>query len=297
MSLFRYNAGLFEEKSLSSIEEFGSHLDNDTVCWLNLYGLHDEKIFNYLMNELDIHSLVLEDISNLEHRPKVEYLENYNFIILKMLYKRQEDRDTSARQVSLIQGKNYVISFLETKEDTFLPIRERIRTGKGRLRNSGADYLAYGLMDAITDNYFVLLEKLGDDIEKLEEKLMQKPEKKTLSEIHYLKRDLILLRHSIWPLREVISFMQREESPIILPTTTPYLRDLYDHTIQIMDTVESFRDMTTAMIDLYMSSVSNRMNEVVKVLTIISTIFIPISFVAGLYGMNFNTGASIFQHA
>jgi len=198
-------------------------------------------------------------------------------------------------QVSLLVGRNYVISFQEKCGDVFDPIRERIRTGKGRIRNSGADYLAYGLMDAVTDNYFLLLENLGDQIEDLEDELAEAPTRDTLAEIHGMKRDLIHLRHSIWPLREVISTLQRESSPFIGPAVIPYLGDLYDHTIQVIDTVEGFRDMLTGMLDLYMSSVSNRMNEVMKVLTIISTIFIPLSFIAGLYGMNFSPEASPFN--
>jgi magnesium transporter len=193
-----------------------------------------------------------------------------------------------SEQVSLILGSNFVISFQESPGgDVFDPVRDRIRTGKGRLRKQGPDYLAYALLDAIVDNYFLVLEKLGERVEGLEEELITEPGQQTLHEMHALKREMIYVRRSVWPLREVVSGLERVESPLIKQSTGIFLRDVYDHTIQVIDTVETYRDMLSGMLDIYLSSVSNRMNQVMKVLTIIATIFIPLTFVAGIYGMNF----------
>jgi magnesium transporter len=201
-------------------------------------------------------------------------------------YDREESK-IKVEQVSLILGENFVISFQETEGDIFNPIRERVRNNKGRVRKMGADYLAYVLIDAVVDNYFLILEALGEQIESMEEELVANPTPETLQTIHNLKREMIFLRKSVWPLRELISGLERGESALIRESTGIYLRDVYDHTIQVIDTVETFRDMLSGMLDIYLSSVSNRMNEVMKVLTIIATIFIPLTFLAGIYGMNF----------
>jgi len=204
-----------------------------------------------------------------------------------MLYYDEEKHDITAEQVSIILGSNFVISFQEQEGDVFKFIRERIRNGKGRIRKVGSDYLAYALVDAIVDNYFIILEKLGEKIEEMEEELVTNPTPETLQTIHHLKREMIFLRKSVWPLREVISALERGEPTLIHESTGIYLRDLYDHTIQVIDSIETFRDMVSGMLDIYLSSISNRMNEVMKVLTIIATIFIPLTFIAGIYGMNF----------
>jgi magnesium transporter len=234
-----------------------------------------------------IHPLVLEDILHTGQRPKVEDLGDYIFIVLKMLYHDDQEDEMLGEQVSLLLGQNCVISFQEREGDIFNPIRERIRNSKGRIRRAGADYLAYALVDAIVDHYFVILEKMGEKIESLEEELVTNPTPETLQIIHKLKRNLIFLRKSVWPLREVINALERGESPLITEPTGIYLRDVYDHSIQVIDTIETFRDMVSGMLDIYLSSLSNRMNEVMKVLTIIATIFIPLTFIAGIYGMNF----------
>ena len=192
-----------------------------------------------------------------------------------------------AEQVSVILGSNFVISFQEIPGDVFDPIRDRIRNAKGRIRKMGADYLAYALLDAIVDNYFIILEKLGEKIEDMEEALVQNPTPETLQTIHHLKRETIFLRKSVWPLREVINSLERKESALIQEKTLIYIRDVYDHTIQVIDSVETFRDLVSGMLDIYLSSISNKMNNVMRVLTIIATIFIPLTFVAGIYGMNF----------
>jgi magnesium transporter len=214
-------------------------------------------------------------------------LEQYLFVILKMLFYDKETREIKPEQVSLILGSNFVITFQEREGDVFNPVRDRIRRGKGRIRKMNADYLAYALIDTIVDHYFVVLEKLGELVEELEEELVANPTTETLQAIHTVKIELIFLRRSVWPLREAVSSLERGESILIHESTNLYLRDVYDHTIQVIDTIETFRDMVSGMLDVYLSSVSNKMNEVMKVLTIIATIFIPLTFIAGIYGMNF----------
>ena len=224
---------------------------------------------------------------NTEQRPKIDDLEDYIFVVLKMLSYDSDQNQLRMEQISLVLGKNFVLSFQENTGDVFGPVRDRIRKAKGRIRKMGPDYLAYALLDAIMDNYFLVLEKLGEEIESLEEDLVSHPTPETVQKIHNLKRELIFLRKSVWPLREVINVLEKAETDLIQSRTLIFLRDIYDHTIQVIDTVETFRDMVSGMLDIYLSSVSNRMNEVMKVLTIIATIFIPLTFIAGVYGMNF----------
>jgi magnesium transporter len=256
------------------------------VTWINIEGIDSEAI-QKIDEHFGIHALVSEDIVCLGQRPKLEDYENYIFIVLKMIYFNQKVNDILDEQISLVLGPNFVISFQETEGDVFGPIRQRIREGKGRVRTMGADYLAYTLLDAVVDNYYVILEKCGDDIEALEDQIMEDPHKGIGQEIHQLKRDMIDLRKQIWPLREVIAGLQRNESRLIRKQTGVYLRDVYDHIIQVIDTVESFRDMLSGLHDIYLSSISNKMNEIMKVLTIFAVIFIPLTFIAGIYGMNF----------
>ncbi len=287
ITLIDYDEEHFQEKEVKTIEECFPFKDKPTVTWINIDGIHNIEPIEKIGKNFNLHPLLLEDIMSTEQRPKIEEFDNHLFIILKMLsYDKKED-ELKAEQVSLILGSNFVISFQESEGDVFDPARERIRTGKGRIRKTGSDYLAYTLMDAIVDNYFLILEKVGERIEDIEEELMADPTKETLQEIHKLKSDMIILRKSVWPLREVISGMERAESPLINDSTRTYLRDVYDHTIQVIDTIETFRDMLSGMLDIYLSSISNRMNEVMKVLTIIATIFIPLTFITGIYGMNF----------
>jgi len=235
----------------------------------------------------NLHHLVIEDIHNTYQRPKAEDYEDFLYIVLKMISWDENLNQAQAEQVSMILGKGYVLSFKEDPGDIFDPVRVRLREGKGRIRKSGADYLAYALLDQVVDNYFLVLENLGERIESLEEELTTNPSPATLKAIHHLKRELIFLRKSVWPLREAINSLERGDSSLFQAETLVYLRDLYDHTIQVMDTIETFRDMVSGMLDIYLSSISNRMNEIMKVLTIIATIFIPLTFIAGVYGMNF----------
>jgi magnesium transporter len=233
------------------------------------------------------HPLVLEDILNTDQRPKMEDYGDYLYIVLRSLDYNDQRGKIESDQISIILGPNFVFSFQEKEGDTFDRIRERIRTGKSRIRKMGADYLAYTLLDSIVDNYFIILEKLGERIEILEEQLITHPTPQTLQTIHDLKREMIFLLKAVWPLREVVGSLERGDSSLIQPSTRIYLRDLYDHTIQVIDNVETFREMIAGILDIYLSSVSNRLNSVMKVLTIIATIFMPLTFLAGIYGMNF----------
>lgn len=287
VTVIEYDREGFQEKEIEKIEESFILKDKPTVTWINLDGLHQTDIIEKVGAHFGIHPLVLEDIVHTGQRPKTEDHGDYIFTVLRMLYYDQEEEEIISEQISVILGPNYVISFQEREGDIFNPIRERIRNGKGRIRKAGADYLAYGLLDAIVDHYFLILENLGEKIESLEEELVTHHTPETLQMIHKLKTTMISLRKSVWPLREVIGGLERGESPLITEPTGIYLRDLYDHTIQVIDTIETFRDMVSGMLDIYLSSVSNRMNEVMKVLTIIATIFIPLTFIAGIYGMNF----------
>jgi magnesium transporter len=258
-----------------------------TVTWVNVNGLQNTKDLEELGECFHLHPLVLEDILNTDQRPKLDDYGDYLFIVLKMLHVKERQGEIVAEQISLIVGNNFVISLHENDQDVFEIIRERLKAGKGRIRRSGADYLAYSLLDLIVDHYFIILEDLGEVIEDLEAEVVSKPTPATLSQIHRLKREMIMLRKSIWPLREVISRLERSESTLIQDSTAVYLKDVYDHVIQIIDNIETFRDILSGMLDIYLSSVSNRLNEVMKVLTIIATIFIPLTFIAGVYGMNF----------
>jgi magnesium transporter len=287
LTVIDYDADHFFEKVVDSVEECFPFKETATVTWINVDGVQDAAVIERLGREFGIHPLVLEDIMTTTQRPKVEDLGSAVFVVLRMIESDQDGGRLTADQLSLIIGPNYVLSFQETPGDCFGPIRERLRGAKGRIRSLGPDFLAYAIIDAVVDHYFFVLEKLGERIDATEETLVDEPRREMLHEIHELKREMIGLRKSVWPLREVVSGLERLETPLIKPSTGPFLRDLYDHSIQVIDTVESYREMLSSMVETYLSSVSNRMNEVIKVLTIISTIFIPITFIVGLYGMNF----------
>jgi len=288
IAILDYDEANFQERETDAVDECVLFKNKPTVTWINIEGVHSVEVLEKLGECYGFHPLVLEDVMNTDQRPKLEDYSEYLYIVLKMLRFNDGNGGTVSEQISLIVGRNFLFSFQEGIEgDVFGPIRERIRSNKSRIRKMGADYLAYSLIDAIVDNYFSILEKLGEKVEILEEKIVSKPATETLREIHFLKREMIYLRKAVWPLREVINAMERGESPLVLESTRVYLRDIYDHTIQIIDTVETFRDMLSGMLDIYLSSVSNRMNAVMKVLTIIATIFMPLTFIAGIYGMNF----------
>ncbi|MFH1721854.1 MAG: magnesium/cobalt transporter CorA [Candidatus Altiarchaeota archaeon] len=291
ISFIDYDEKRFDERVVADVEECFPFKETPTVTWINIDGLHEVEIIEKIGKHFDLHPLLLEDIVHTGQRPKIEDFEGYLFTTLRMLSFEGETKEIKSEQLSLILGSNFVISFQETIGDVFDIVRERIRKGK-RIRKLGPDYLTYALLDAVVDSYFVILENLGEHIEDLEDELITDPSQETLHEIHALKREMLYLRKSVWPLREVISTLERSESKLIKKSTLIYMRDVYDHTIQVIDTIETYRDMVAGMLDTYLSSLSNRMNEVMKVLTIIATIFIPLTFIAGVYGMNFNPEAS-----
>jgi magnesium transporter len=287
ITVMDYDEAHFQEKEIKTIEECFLFKDKPTVTWINIDGLHQVEILEKLGECYGLHPLVLEDILNTDQRPKMEDYGEYLYIVLRMLNYNDKSSEIESEQISLVLGPNFVFSFQEREGDTFNPIRDRIRNSKGRIRKMGADHLAYTLLDSIIDNYFIILEKLGEKIEFLEEEVVTRPTPETLQTIHHLKREMIFLRKGVWPLREVISGLERGESSLIKESTRIYLRDVYDHTIQTIDTIETYRDMVSGMLDIYLSSISNRLNAVMKVLTIIATIFMPLTFLAGIYGMNF----------
>ena len=287
ISIIDYNEKQFHEETVATVEECSLFKEQPTVTWINVDGIHQIETIEKIGKQFDLHPLILEDIMNTGQRPKIEDFDHYIYIVLKMLQIGKNESEIHAEQISLIVGPNFVISFQEQAGDVFDHVRERIRSDKGRIRKLKSDYLAYALMDAIVDRYFVILEKLEDRIELVEDDLLTNPTPKTLQDIHSLKSEMIFLRKSIWPLREVVSRLERRESTLIQESTAIYLKDIYDHTIQIIDSIETFRDMLSGMLDIYLSTISNKMNEVMKVLTIIATIFIPLTFIAGIYGMNF----------
>jgi len=287
MTVMDYDADSWREKKLPAVEDCFPFRDTATTTWININGLHDTDLIHKIGTHFNLHPLVLEDIVHTGQRPKMEDFDDYLFIVLKMLYHCKDTREVRAEQVSLILGKNFVLSFQESEGDVFDPVRERIRKSRGRIRKQGSDYLLYSLMDAVVDNYFVVLEKIGGKTEALEELLMTDPRPEALAAIHSLRSETIFLRRSVWPLRDVIIGLEKGEPGLISEPVTLYFRDVYDHTIQVAETIETCRDLVSGMHDMYLSVVSNRMNEIMKVLTIIATIFIPLTFIAGIYGMNF----------
>jgi len=282
-----FNKDKLREKIVTKVEECFPFKKSPTKTWINVNGIHDVKVVEKIGKYFDLHPLVMDAIVNTNQRPKIEDFGKYLFVILKMIF-LDEHNKLNIEQVSLIVGSNYIISFQEADGDVFNNVRERIRNKESKIRKEEEDYLLYSLMDAIVDGYYSVLEYYGEKIETLEEELVEKPSTKTLNNIRRFKRDLLYFRKAAWPLREIISNLERGESRFIKKQTTFYLRDLYDHTIQIMDTIETFRDMVSGMFDVYLSSINNRMNEIMKVLTIIATIFIPLTFITGIYGMNFD---------
>jgi magnesium transporter len=292
ISLVEYDAHTIQERKIEQIEDVFHCLASSRVSWINIDGLGDIEVLQKLGNQFRIHPLVLEDMLNTGQRAKLDQFNHQLFVILHMVYDNPPD-DVVSEQVSIILGENYVITIQESPgRDVFDPIRERIREGCGNIRFMKADYLAYALIDSVTDNYFPVVESLGERMEAFQDTLLEQPTRERLQELHAFKRVIARIRHSIWPQREVISQLVRIESQLIADRTKPFLRDCYDHTLMILDLIESFRDVTTGIMDLYISSLSMRTNEIVRVLTVISSIFIPLTFIVGLYGMNFDTNVS-----
>jgi len=287
ITVMDYDGAHFEERAIEDIEDCIPFHTSSTVTWINVDGLHETGIIARLGSYFELHPLIQEDILNTNQRPRYQNGETYLFVVLRMLSYNGAQKCVESEQVSLIMGSGFVLSFQERPGDVFNPIRDRIRREGGRVRKNGADYLLYCLVDAVVDNYFNILESFGERIETIEEELLSNPTEALLKQVHNLKRDLITLRRSVWPLRELVNLLDKTESRLITATTHPYLRDLYDHTIQVIETVETFRDIAASLQDIYLSSISNRLNSVMKVLTIIATVFIPLTFIVGVYGMNF----------
>ena len=287
VSFLDYDENSLQEQVVTDLKDCLKLKDKPTVSWINVNGLHDVGIVERLGLHYGLHPLVMEDILNTGQRPKAEDYEQYLYVVVKMLRCDEGSQEIQAEQVSLVLGSGFVLSFQERRGDVFDQVRERIRNSKGRIRSMGVDYLLYSLLDSIVDGYFATLEAIGERLERLQDEVTSDPAKNTLQQIHNLKREMVHLRKSVWPLREAISSLQRSESGLISPPTRVFLRDVYDHTVQVVDTMETLRDMVAGLLDTYLSSLSNRMNEIMKVLTIIATIFIPLTFVAGIYGMNF----------
>jgi magnesium transporter len=285
--LMDYDGAEIRERTLERVQDSFPFAGAPTVTWVNVDGLHDVDLVQAVGEEFGVHHLVLEDILSPGQRPKVEEYDQYIFVVLRMLSFDVETETIASEQLGLIVGERFVFSFQERPGDVFEPVRERLRQAKGRIRSRGSDYLAYALMDAIVDSYFRILEHVGDRIEELEELAISDPSQAVMHRIHHLKREMLILRRAVWPVREILGSLSRGEVAFVAEETHVFLRDAYDHAVQVIDTVETLRDVLTGAMDLYMSGVSNRMNEVMKVLTIIATIFIPLSFFAGLYGMNF----------
>jgi len=284
--LCEYDESHFQEREIPSLEGVLPPPDEKTVAWIHIDGLQEIPLLEQMGSVFGLHPLILEDILNTEQRPKSEDHGDYIYIVLRLFH---EDAGGALipEQVSIVLGPNWLISLQEKKGSLLDPVRERLRNEKGRLRKTGADYLAHALLDAIVDSYFVILDKFGEKIETLEEALVGRPSPMTLGAIQALKREIIFLRKSVWPLREMLGGLGRSDSPLIHEPSVIYFRDVYDHAVQVIDTIETYRDMLSGMLDIYLSSISNRMNEVMKVLTVIATVFMPLTFLAGIYGMNF----------
>lgn len=288
MTLVEYGPGALEIRPLGTPAEAAAARETSLVSWVDIIGLHDAALLEEIGRGFGIHPLVLEDIANTDQRPKLDFGEDQFFLVAKMLRLGKDGAmEVDVEQVSFVVGPKFLLTFQEKEGDVFEPVRERIRQNKGRLRKCGPDYLAYALLDLIVDNYFVVLEQLADEIDALEAEVLGVTEQSVTKRIHQLKHTLLLIRKATWPLREMITSLLREESPLVASTTDPFLRDLYDHTIHIMDTIETYRDMLSGLLEVHFSNINNRMADVMKVLTIIATIFIPLTFVAGVYGMNF----------
>lgn len=272
------------EQTLDDWRQVQGFVTRYPVCWVNVDGLGDREVLTGLGEVFSLHPLALEDVINVHQRPKVEQYDQHLFVIARMLTLGQR---LETEQLSLFLGTGYVLTFQEHPGDCLDPIRERLRKAGGRLRRAGADYLAYALIDAVVDSYFPVLELFGERLETLEDEIVAHPDVSTVTQIHQAKRDLLTFRRAIWPERDALNALLRDDTPLVTAETRLYLRDCYDHTIRLIDILEVYRELASGLLDFYMSSISNRMNEVMKVLTVIATIFIPLTFIAGVYGMNF----------
>lgn len=287
ISVFDYNATECIEKKDVTLEDALYYLNTANTTWINIHGVEDADAIAIIGKKFGLHPLMLEDIMSLGQRSKLDDYKDTIYIVVKMLTYNEKTHKACEEQVSLVLGKNYVISFLESNNSIFQPISERLLQANSRMTERGADYLCYALLDSLVDNYFIILEKVDAKLEHLEMELFDDPIPGTLQKIHLVKREINFIRKSIWPMREVISNFRRIDSKLIQDSTKLYIQDVYDHTIQAIDTIESFRDLTSGMLEIYISNLSQKLNEVMKVLTVVATIFVPLTFVASVYGMNF----------
>ncbi len=287
ITVMDYDANTFKEQMLDNIEEAFACKTSQTTTWINIDGLSDTGIVEKIGRNFDLHPLVLEDIVVPSQRPKLEDYDDYLYIVVRMFRYDHAHNEVLSEQISMILRNNCLITFQETVGDVFDNVRDRLRGNKGRARKMGVDYLAYCLIDAIVDNYFSVLDTYSEKVERLEDDLLSSPEPHTLSKIHEFKRELTLLRKNVWPMRELTAALQRTDSQLFQESTKIYLRDVYDHTIQIIDTIESLRDIVASLLEIYLSSLNTKMNAQMKMLSLIATIFMPLSFFAGVYGMNF----------
>lgn len=284
IDVIHYNNNFYNQTEMKNIPE---NIEGGLITWINIDGLNDINLIKEIGTKFSIHPLVLEDILNTNQRPKVDEYKEYVHITMKIAIYDEAAEKTNLEQLSMILGKNYLISFQEKKSQIFKPIIKRLKNPQSSFRNLGSDYLCYAIIDTIVDSYFSVLESIEDKIELFEDKVINNASRETLKEIYELKREMIIFRKAIWPLREVVNCLQRGDLSFIDESTLVYFRDVYDHVYEIIDTSQLFIDIITGMLDTYLSSVSNKMNEVMKFLTIFSTIFIPATFLAGVYGMNF----------
>lgn len=280
------------ERNLTDLHDVAGFLKSYPVTWINVDGLGDAALIEKLGQIFHLHRLALEDVVNVHQRAKVDEYDDVLFIVTRMVDLK---RGAATEQISLFVGENFVLTLQEEAGDCWDPVRERIRKKMGRIRHVGPDYLAYALLDASIDSYFPVLEAYGERIDVLEDDVLLRPDRTTIDQIHQIKSELLVVRRAIWPHREAIAHLSRDSTPLISDSTRVYLRDCYDHVVQIVDLVETYRELTADLKDLYMSAVSNRINETMRVLTIVSTIFIPITFIAGIYGMNFDPSSSPFN--
>lgn len=287
ISLLEYSENELIEEDNVSLETCLKRSEASRMTWIQVEGVYDTSIIDAIGSHFHLHSLILEDVVNTTQRAKLDTYQDQVFIVMRLLKYSEETHDLKDEQVSIVFGPNYLITFLENEENILKPIKERLRQGSNRLRTKGPDYLAYALLDLVVDQYFVVLEKVDIDLDHLEEELEHFPQSNTIGKIQKAKREMIFLRKSIWPMREVVSRFQRLEQPLVNASTQVYLRDVYDHLVQTIDIIEGFRDVVAGMMDIYLSNINIRMNEIMKVLTIVSTIFVPLTFISSLYGMNF----------
>jgi magnesium transporter len=287
IQIIEYDEHTLTEHDISDAHELAAHLESGKLLWINIDGLGDAEALTLLGKRFNLHPLALEDVLNTGQRPKIEHTPDYVFIVAQMVYQNQS-LTICGEQVSLFFGKNFLITIQEEGDyDVFEPVRARLRSGRGLIRKSKADYLAYALLDSIIDHYYPVLENIGTAIEELEDELLEKPSREMVVTLHEYKRNLSQLRRFVWPLRDVVNGLLHDPSGFIHSSTKIYLRDCYDHTVQLMDLVESYKEISAGLMELYHSSVGLRTNEVMRVLTVITSIFIPLTFIVGVYGMNF----------